>query len=403
MLRFLAEPRCDVGDLFMSVHTERIPLWRDERFWKIAFQVLTIAIVVAVASVMVHNLNLNMKQKGISFGFSFLNSPAGFSIGETIVPYAPNDPYIKALIAGAVNTIRITLVGIVFTTLLGIAAGIASFSENWLVRKVSLVYVEIVRNTPLLLQLFFWYFAVFFGLPRPDSAIHWLNSVYLSKAGIYIPWPQNTSSVWMWLAVLVVGAIAAFLLWNWRTNLMVEQGQSGQAQLMVLLGMAIAALIIFFVGLGWVFPTSETPGQVTGGLRLTLEFSALLAGLVFYTGAFIAEIVRGGIQAVSKGQWEAARSLGLHSGLVMRLVVFPQALRVMLPSLNSQYQNLAKNSSLGFAIAYPEIYSVANTTYNQTGRPVEVFILIMASFLFMNMIISLSMNQLNRAVQLRER
>jgi general L-amino acid transport system permease protein len=382
---------------------EKIPLWRDQRFWKIAFQVLVLAILVAFASILVGNLNRNMQQKGIQFGFSFLRSPAGFSIGETVLPFLPNDPYIRGLMAGMTNTLRVVVSGMILTTILGIAAGIASFSDNWLIRKLSFGYVEIVRNTPLLLQLFFWYFAVFFGLPRPESPMVWLDSVFLSKGGIYIPWPARTISVGLWLIVLVLMAIAAVLLWKWRTRLMVEQGASGKPQLIVLIGLAIAAIVIFFWGLNWQIPETAASGQAAGGLRLSLEFSALLAGLVFYTGAFIAEIVRAGIQAVSKGQWEAARSLGLQQGLVMRLVVFPQALRVILPSLNSQYQNLAKNSSLGFAIAFPEIYSVANTTYNQTGRPVEVFILIMVSFLILNLIISVGMNWLNNSVQLKER
>lgn len=388
----------------MTIGTEeKIPLWRDERFWKIVFQAIVVAILVVMASILIGNLNRNMQQKGIQFGFSFLSSPAGFSIGETILPFLPNDPYIRALMAGMANTLRVVVFGIFFTTILGIAAGIASFSSNWLVRKLSFGYVEIVRNTPLLLQLFFWYFAVFFGLPKPDEPDVWLNSVFLGKAGIYIPWPGNTVSVWLWIAILVLGAIATLFIWKWRTYLMVERGESGKPQLIALAVLAIAAILIFIWGLNWQFPSIGDNGQASGGLRLSLEFSALLAGLVFYTGAFIAEIVRAGIQSVSRGQWEAARSLGLQQGLVMQLVVFPQALRVILPSLNSQYQNLTKNSSLGFAIAYPEIYSVSNTTYNQTGRPVEVFILIMAAFLLTNLMISAFMNWLNGSVQLKER
>jgi general L-amino acid transport system permease protein len=382
---------------------EKTPLLRDERFWKIAFQVIVLLIFVVFISLLLGNFNRSMQQKGIQFGFSFLRSPAGFGIGETLIPFLPNDTYLRALTVGMVNTLRVVFFGIILTTILGIAAGVASFSENWLVRKISLAYVEIVRNTPLLLQLFFWYFAVFFGLPNPNVPVVWMDSVFLSKGGIYIPWPGSTVIVGISLAVLVALAIAAFVLWKWRIRLMVEQGQSGKPQMIALTLMAIAAIVIFFWGLDWQIPEATPAGQATGGLRLSLEFSALLAGLVFYTGAFIAEIVRAGIQAVSKGQWEAARSLGLQQGLVMRLVVFPQALRVILPSLNSQYQNLAKNSSLGFAIAYPEIYSVSNTTYNQTGRPVEVFLLMMAAFLITNMVISLAMNWLNNSVQLQER
>jgi general L-amino acid transport system permease protein len=387
----------------ISDSDQKTPIWRDDRFWRIILQVLAIVALVVAFLIFAGNLSTNMRQRGIQFGFTFLRNPAGFSIGETLFPFLPNEPYFKALLAGIVNTIRVLLAGIVLTTILGAAAGIASFSENWLLRQLSRVYVEIVRNTPLLLQLFFWYFAVFFGLPVPQEQLVWLDSIYLSKAGVSIPWPQNTIYVWMWLLVLAIGAIAAVFIWRQRNKLMVETGASGKPQLYTLIGMGIAAILIILFGLGWQVPQSEAPGAVTGGLRLTLEFSALLAGLVFYTGGFIAEIVRAGIQSVSKGQWEAARSLGLQSGLVMRLVVFPQALRVILPALNSQYQNLAKNSSLGFAIAYPEIYSVANTTYNQTGRPVEVFLLIMAAFLIINLLITIVMNQLNRSVQLKER
>lgn len=379
------------------------PIWRDERFWHIFFQVAVIVILLIVLFALVGNMNRNMQQRGIQFGFKFLTNPAGFGIGETLVRYRPNDPYIIALLAGLVNTIRIILVGFVLTTLIGIAAGVASFSENWLLRQISMVYVEIVRNTPLLLQLFFWYFAVFFGLPRPENQIQWPGSIFLSKAGISIPWPQNSPIVWMWVVILIVGAIAATLILKWRTTIMVEQGASGQPQLIAVSVMGVAALLIIVFGLNWQFPQLSESAQVQGGLRLTLEFSALLAGLVFYTGAFIAEIVRAGIQSVSRGQWEAARSLGLHTNQAMQLVVFPQAMRVIIPSLNSQYQNLAKNSSLGFAIAYPEIYSVSNTTFNQTGRPVEVFLLIMAGFLIINLLISTGMNQLNRSVQFKER
>lgn len=349
------------------------------------------------------NLDRNMKQRGIAFGFSFLRNPAGFSIGEKFVPFNPNDPYIKGFVVGLLNTLQVTIAGIALSTVVGIAAGVAGLSDNWLVRKISQVYVEVARNTPMLLQLFFWYFAVFFQLPRPQDQIEIDNLLYMSKAGVVIPWPQNTPFVWMWLAVLALMAIAALFVWRWRTQRIVEQAASGKPQWMILVGMGVAALLIILLGLGWQFPSSDAPGQVQGGIRLTLEFSALLAGLTFYTGAFIAEIVRAGIQSVSKGQWEAARSLGLGSNLVMRLVVFPQALRVMIPSLNSMYQSLAKNSSLGFAIAFPEIYSVASTTFNQTGRPVEVFILITGCYLLLTLTISVLMNQLNRAVQVKER
>jgi general L-amino acid transport system permease protein len=381
---------------------QKIPFWRDERFWKIALQILAVIVVVIVFSILVTNLNRNLARAGRQFDFSFLGNEAGFNIGESLLPYAPQDRYYWGILAGLVNTLRLILVGFVLTTILGVIAGIASFSDNWLVRKLSQVYVEIVRNTPLLLQLFFWYFAVFFGLSRGNTPIALPLAMFISKRGFVVPFPPNTVTSWLWVAVLIVGAIAAFFLAQWRTKLMVEQGASGKPQLIALIVMAIAGVLILTVGLGWQIPQLSN-GQVEGGLRLSLEFSAVLVGLVVYTGAFIAEIVRAGIQSVSRGQWEAARALGLQPGSVMQLVVFPQALRVIIPALNSQYMNLAKNSSLALAIGYPDIYSVASTTFNQTGRPVEVFLILMAVYLSINLIISFVMNQLNNAVQLKER
>ena len=380
---------------------EKIPLWRDDRFWRVALQLLAVAIF--IAAIIWLGINFSRSEQGGRIDFSFLNKAASFGIGEGLVTYNPSDPYRQALLVGLVNSLRITVLGITLTTILGVTAGIASFSENWLLRQLNRVYVEVVRNTPLLLQLFFWYFAVFFNLPSQSNRIEWLDSIYLSKSGVALPWPENKLTVWLALILLVIGAIAAVFIWRWRLKLIVEKGMSGQPQLMGLIGIGIAALLIIIFGLGWQVPKPTETGQLIGGVNLTLEFSALLVGLVFYTGAFIAEIVRGGIQAVPKGQWEAARSLGLKSGLVMRLVIFPQALRVIIPALSSQYMNLAKNSSLAVAIGFPDLYSVANTTYNQTGRPVEVFILIMATYLSMNLVISLVMNYFNKTVQLKER
>ncbi|MBR8826578.1 MAG: ABC transporter permease subunit [Gomphosphaeria aponina SAG 52.96 = DSM 107014] len=382
---------------------QKIPIWRDERFWRIALQVLAVVIFVGIAALLIGNLNRNLAQQGNNLGFGFLKNEAGFSISETLISYKPKDPYSQVLLAGLVNSLRVMILGIIFTTIVGILAGIASFSENWLLRQLNRIYVEVVRNTPLLLQLFFWYFVVFFSLPKPENKIELLGSIFMSKRGIAIPWPANTVTVWLGLLVLGMGGVVAVFIWRWRNQLMTEKAQSGQPQLIALIMMAIVSILIIIFALGWQAPKALATGGTEGGLNLTLELSALLVGLVFYTGAFIAEIVRAGIQSVPKGQWEAAKSLGLKSGLVIRLVIFPQALRVMIPSLNSQYMNLAKNSSLAIAIGYPDLYAVSNTTYNQTGRPVEVFILIMAAYLSINLIISLSMNLLNKTVQIKER
>jgi general L-amino acid transport system permease protein len=381
---------------------QKVPLWRDDRFWKIALQVLAVVVIIVIFTLLGLNLSRNLQQTGSAIGFSFLNSTAGFSIGESLIPYQATDPYKQVLLAGLVNSLRVMFFGIILTTLLGIAAGIAYFSDNWLLRKITVVYVEIIRNTPLLLQLLFWY-GVFLQLPNVANKITLPGPTFLSQRGVYIPWPSG-NMVWLWLGMLVGLAIAAIVIWRWRIKIIVEKGASGQAQLIALGVIGIMALLIILFGLHWQAPqVSETGTSITGGLRLTIEFTTILLGLVVYTGAYIAEIVRSGIQAVPKGQWEAARSLGLKSGLVMQLVVFPQALRVIIPPLNSQYLNLAKNSSLAIAVAYADLYNVANTTFNQSGRAVEVMLIIMAAYLTIDLLISLSMNLLNRSVQLRER
>ncbi|MDB9524466.1 ABC transporter permease subunit [Oscillatoria sp. CS-180] len=377
-------------------------LLRDDRFWKIAFQIITLAVVIAILGYLLLNLSTNLSKQGIDFGFGFLSNPAGFSIGESAIEYLPNDPYGRALFVGFVNTITLVIAGIILATTAGVAAGVASFSQNWLVHKISRAYVGLTRNIPLLLQLFFWYFAVYGVLPTPQEQLNLGGLVIASKRGVYVPWPASSGFL-MWLGILVALAIAAFFVWQWRTKSMVEQGDSGQTQLMILGAIALAGLVIFAFMLGWEAPTVQEGGGATGGLRLSREYVASLTALVFYTGAFIAEIVRAGIQSVSKGQWEAARSLGLPSNLSMRLVVFPQALRVIIPPLNSEFMNLAKNSSLAFAVAYPELYSIANTTFNQTGRPIEVFLVLMATYLTINLIITLGMNTLNQTVQFKER
>ncbi len=383
--------------------SRKVSLWRDERFIKIAFQLGVLVILIAILAVLIGNLNQNMQRQGMQFGYSFLQNAAGFSISESIIPYRASDPYLQVMLAGLVNSLRVMISGIILTTIVGVAAGIASFSENWLLRKISFFYVEIVRNTPLLLQLFFWYFAVFSALPDVRTPGTIFGSIYLSKQGVVIPWLGDTPLVGVSLGLIVACAIAAFLIWRWRIKLMVTEGASGKPQLIALGVIGIVALLLFLFGLNWQFPQSPEPGIIRGGLPLSREFFALLAGLVFYTGAFIAEIVRAGIQSVAKGQWEAARSLGLKSGLVMRLVIFPQAMRVIIPPLNSQYMNLAKNSSLAVAVGFPDFYSNALTTLNTTGRAIEVFSIILSTYLIIDLIISLGMNFLNKAVQLQER
>ncbi|MEA5450383.1 ABC transporter permease subunit [Leptolyngbya sp. CCNP1308] len=376
---------------------------RDERFWKIAFQVITLVVVLALLSFFLGNLNRNLTQLGRPFSFGFLRSQAGFSIGESLIQYRPNDPYWRALMVGLGNTLTLVAGGIALTTLLGVVAGVASFSKNWLVHKLSRLYVGLVRNIPLLLQLFFWYFAIYGALPRPESQIGVLGLAFLNNRGVYIPWASSAILAVLGIAATVGAAIAALWLWQWRTKVRIETGVGGRAQSLGLAVLGLAWLAIITIGMNWTIPEGLEGGGVTGGLRLSREYVAALTALVFYTSAFVAEIVRAGIQSVSKGQWEAARTLGLNAGMVMRLVVFPQAMRVIIPPMNSEYMNLTKNTSLAFAIAFPEMYSVATTTYNQTGRPVEVFVVLMATYLILCLLITLVMNQLNQTVQFKER
>ncbi|AFY40698.1 amino acid ABC transporter permease [Nostoc sp. PCC 7107] len=305
---------------------DKPPIWRDYRFWQITTQFVAVFLAAILVTILWSNLNRNLQQLGIRFGFDFLKQQASFDIGETLIAYKSTDTYTRALWVGLINSLRVAIAGIFFTTIVGITAGITRLSDNWLVRNLSLIYVEIFRNTPLLLQLLFWYFAVFLSFPKVENKFSLWGFISFSQGGINLPW-----------------------------------------------------------------------------VHFSPEFSALLLGLIFYTGAFIAEVVRGGIQSVPQGQWEAARSLGLKPRLVMRLVVFPQALRVIIPPLTSQYLNLTKNSSLAIAIGYPDVYFVASTTFNQTGRAVEVMLLLMLTYLTLSLTISIIMNLLNRTVQIQER
>ena len=383
-------------------------LLRDARFWGLAGQVLAILLVVFLFLVLWDNLTYNLRQLGINLGFDFLRSQASFDIGENLIPYSASDSFSQALLVGLVNSLRVMVFGLIFATILGLVVGIARLSDNWLLRKISLVYIEIFRNTPLLLQLFFWYFAVFLQLPDIQNRISLLNLGYLTNRGLFLPWLTTTTGAGLWTILLVIGVVGAIALWRWRTHIMIEQGRPGN-QLLWALGPLVAAVLLAFILTGNVpFSLSlpqvvEEGTQLQGGLRLSPEFGTLLTGLVVYTASFIAEIIRAGIESVPRGQWEAARALGLKPGRIMRMVVLPQALRVIIPPLNSQYLNLVKNSSLAVAIGFPDVYFVASTTFNQTGRAPEVMLIIMVIYLTISLSISLVMNWYNQKVQLKQR
>lgn len=381
-------------------------LVRDVRFWKITGQVIAVVVIISVVVIITDNLLYNLQQLGMAFGFDFLNSQASFDIGESLILYSPSDSFGRAMIVGFINSLRVMALGIVFATLVGLVLGIARLSNNWLVRNIALVYVEIFRNTPLLLQLFFWYFAVFLKLPPVEQSFTVANLLFLNQRGVFVPWLLGNATTGIWVLLLAIGIVGAAWVWRWRFRVMLEQGHPGR-QVWWAMGAIATALILALIVtrrepflLSW---PQVSDGAIQGGLQLSPEFCALLVGLVFYTASFIAEIVRGGIQAVPKGQWEAASALGLKSSRVMQLVILPQALRVIIPPLTSQYLNLAKNSSLAIAIGFPDVYQVASTTFNQTGRAVEVMLLIAVTYLTISLLISLVMNFINSKVQLKER
>jgi general L-amino acid transport system permease protein len=386
------------------MNEEKTPLWRDNRFWKIAGQGLIVIILLIIISYFANNLRLNLQQLGLNFGFDFLNNPASFNIGDKVIDYQSTDPYSKAILVGLLNSLRVMFVGIILATFLGIIIGIGRLSDNWLLRQISSIYVQTLRNTPLLLQLFFWYFVVFLKLPKIDNPLIFLNSFYLSNRGMDIPWPENTSQTWLSLVFLFISIMVSFLLGWQNLKVMENQGKSNKFLPFIFITISITCLLVFCFGLSWQIP--QLDGQkalIQGGLNLSPEFATILFALTFYTAAFIAEIVRGGILSVNKGQWEAAKALGLKPNLILQLVIFPQALRVIIPPLTSEFLNLIKNSSLAVAIGYNDIYAVASTTSNQTGKAIEMLLIVMTTYLIINLIISSIMNVFNRLVQIKER
>lgn len=380
-----------------------VPFWRDVRVLRIVGQVAVIAVVGIVAAILVNNLMTAMNERGLGFGFSFLGRTAGFEISESPIPYAATDTYGTAFIVGLLNTLFVSFVGIVLATVLGILVGMARLSSNWLVARVASGYVELIRNTPLLVQLFIIYFAVFLQLPPVIETLSVGDTVFLNQRGVFVPGPQLTSGLPLWLAFVAAG-IGLLVVARRISKRREDAGQPVHG-----LRAAGWLALLAAVGLGWVvsgpvafdLPIRERFNFV-GGLALSPEFTALLVGLVVYTAAFIGEVVRGGIQAVRRGQLEAARALGLSEGQTLRLIVFPQALRIIVPPLTSQYLNLAKNSSLAIAIGYPDLFKVGQTMANQTGQPVPVIILVMSTYLAISLVTSLLMNLYNRRVQVEE-
>ena len=379
--------------------------WRSKQARGVVYQVLVLALVTFLVWLLVSNTLANMKARGIQSGFDFLTQTAGFDIGEQITGYGSDQTYWRAFLAGVGNTLRVAVIGVVLTTILGTLLGIGRFSRNALLRGICYVYVEFFRNIPVLLQLLMWYLIFTEYLPSIDAALHVGNWLYLSKNGVSFPFPVWSPGYLLALAGLAAGAAAAFVYARMARNAFDLTGKI-RPVLWVSLALLAVGLVAGWLAGGapwqWQMPV-KTEVQVEGGGALSPEYMALLLGLVLYTSAFVAEVVRGGIASVAAGQHEAGASLGLSQRLSMRLVVLPQALRVIIPPMTNQFLNLTKNSSLAVAIGYPDVVSIANTSLNQTGRAVECIVIIMAVYLTLSLITSGFMNWFNARAAIKER
>jgi len=383
---------------------KRRTTWNRQRLNGLLWQIVVVGIAVAIVAWLWSNALHNLSVRRISTGFAFLGREAGMPIADSWIAYSPKDPYVRAFLVGIVNTLRVAVIGVVLATVVGTLVGIARLSSNWLLSRLAAVYVEVLRDIPLLLQLLFWY-VLMQGLPAARTAWKPIEGVYLSNRGLILPSiPITEANLWV-IGAFVLGLIASYLL---RRRLIAQQMADGRTRhvwpyALVLL-VVLPALLSWIVGASWTIMLPELRGfNFIGGLTLAPEYFALLIALVTYTSAFIAEIVRSGIQAVDKGQWDAAKALGLRRSFVLRQIVLPQALRVIIPPMTSQYLNLTKNSSLAVAVGYQDIVSIANTTLNQTGQAIEAIALIMLVFLTISLGISLFMNWYNARIALVER
>jgi len=383
-----------------------VPFWRDERIIKIIAQIVSAIIIIGLVWLAAVNFLNAADDRGLTLSFDFLKNPAGFPISDSPIDYDPSMSFGRAFIVGLLNTLRVSVLGILFATILGTLVALARLSSNWLLSKIALLYIEFHRNIPLLVLLFIWYSTVFKQFPKVPEAIELPGPIYLSIRGLYFTWPRLTETGYIFAISLGIGislAIAAFLY------LRKQRATTGKDTYYTQISLAI---LIVIPTIGWFLSGGEpywldTPIRegfnFQGGYRLTPEFAGLFVGLVTYTAGFIAEVVRAGVQAVDKGQFEAGKAIGLKPGQVLSLIVMPQALRVIIPPMISQYLNLTKNSSLALAIGFQDLFSVGKIAINQAGRAVPVFALVMVTYLSLSLITSFFLNWYNRRIQFKGR
>ncbi|MCG9783925.1 amino acid ABC transporter permease [Vibrio brasiliensis] len=381
-------------------------LFYNPTFRAVVFQIIAISALVFFFYTIVNNALTNLEARGIATGFDFLTQEAGFGIGLTLIEYDETFSYGRTFMVGLLNTALVSFFGIILATVIGFVMGIARLSSNWLVSRFAAVYIETFRNIPLLLQIFFWYFAVLQALPSARQSLSLGEAIFLNVRGLYFPAPVFEQGSSIVIASFVIGIVATILIGIWAKN---KQKLTGQQTPMgrIALGLCIAlpVVVYFLAGAPFSADYPELKGfNFKGGISIIPELAALLLALSVYTASFIAEIVRSGINAVSHGQTEAAMSLGLPRSRTLKLVVIPQALRIIIPPLTSQYLNLTKNSSLAMAIGYPDLVSVfAGTTLNQTGQAIEIIAMTMAVYLTLSLLTSALMNLYNKKVALVER
>ena len=362
-------------------------------------QVLVLAAVLGAMVWLVGNVQSNLERQNINSGFGFLSERAGFGINQTLIAYTEDDSFGRVVVVGLLNTLLVSGLGIFFATLLGFSLGVARLSRNWLISKIAMVYIEIFRNVPLLLQIMFWYFGVLRNLPSPRQALSVGDAMFMSNRGIVLPWLEAGAGA-MWYGVALLGLAAGFF-WLRRRTLKAKLTTGHSTRFwrpLLVLALALFGAAALMAGVPFALDVPQLKGfNFRGGLTVIPEFVALLLALSLYTAAFIAEIVRAGINSVNKGQREAAAALGLPERVALRLVVLPQALRVIIPPLTSQYLNLTKNSSLAVAIAYPDIVSVlAGTTLSQVGQALEIIFVTMMIYLSLSLLTSWAMNRYNQ-------
>jgi general L-amino acid transport system permease protein len=394
-------------DLPAGSRPVRVAFYNDTKVRSIAYQVALCAVVGFLVFAAVRNAVDNLERAHIASGFGFWNNTAGFDISQTLIQFdSATSSYGRAFWVGLLNTLLVAGLGIVFATILGFIIGIARLSKNWLVAKTAAGYVETIRNIPLLLQLLFWYNAVLKALPPIRESLVIPGGIYLNNRGLFLPLPIFKSGFGFVLAALAVGVIGAIAFYVWARKRQEQTGQQAPvftAALALVIGLPLLVLALARFPLGFEFPAAGR-FNINGGIEILPEFAAMLFGLSIYTAAFIAEVVRAGIAAVSRGQTEAAYSLGLTPGPTLRLIVVPQAMRVIIPPLTSQYLNLTKNSTLAVAIGYPDLVQVfTGTVLNNTGQAVEVVAITMAVYLTISLATSLLMNIYNSRIALVER